>query len=191
MNREHQAMWEGRHRGAVPGDPELSLAGMLPLLPRGLALDVAAGTGRNSIALAKAGIEVVAADFSATAMRALAAIARRERLPLTPVIADLETSFPFRPRAFDLIVNISYLDRALVPALKRALRPGGMLFFDTFLINQAASGHPRDPRFLLKHYELYDLLSDMELIRYSEGIVVYPDGGRAWRAAALARRTTS
>jgi SAM-dependent methyltransferase len=186
MNREHQAMWQERHR-AAPGNPEPSLAEMMPLLPRGLALDVAAGTGRNCIALARAGIDVVAADFSTAAMRSLAAIAQRDRLAIMPVIADLENSFPFRPRAFDLIANISYLDRGLVPALKQALRRGGVLFFDTFLVNQAESGHPRDPRFLLKHYELYDLLSDMELIRYREGIVTYPDGGHAWRATALAR----
>jgi hypothetical protein len=63
-----------------------------------------------------------------------------------------------------------------------------MLLFDTFLIDQAAVGHPRNPRFLLEHYELRDLLSDMELIRYREGIVDYGGGKKAWRAIALARR---
>jgi tellurite methyltransferase len=72
--------------------------------------------------------------------------------------------------------------------LKMVLRVGGMLLFDTFLIDQAAVGHPRNPRFLLEHYELRDLLSDMELIRYREGIVDYGGGKKAWRAIALARR---
>jgi hypothetical protein len=62
------------------------------------------------------------------------------------------------------------------------------LLFDTFLIDQAASGHPRDPRFLLKHYDLRELLGDMELMRYREGIVTYPGDKHAWRAVALARR---
>lgn len=188
MNREDLTKWEERYRDAVAGAPEPSIVEMIPLLPRGLAFDVAAGTGRNSIALACAGIRVVAADFSATAMRSLAEAARREHLAIVPLVADLEAPLPFRPGAFDLIVNVSYLDRDIIPSLKQLIRPGGFLLFDTFLINQAASGHPRDPRFLLKHYELYDLLSDMELIRYREGIVAYPNGGRAWRAVALARR---
>jgi tellurite methyltransferase len=190
MNRVHQTTWEQRHRNSTPGDPEPSLIEMLPLLPRGLALDVAAGTGRNSIALARAGWRVIAADFSPAGLGALNEIARRENLPITAVVADLEESFPSRANAFEVILNVSYLDRALIPQLKAALRPGGVILFDTFLIDEAdAGGHLRDPRFALDHYELRALLDDLELIRYREGLVVYPSGRRAWRATALARRS--
>jgi hypothetical protein len=54
--------------------------------------------------------------------------------------------------------------------------------------DEAGHGHLRNPRFTLGHYELRALLSDLELIRYREGLVVYPDGKRAWRGTALARR---
>jgi hypothetical protein len=60
--------------------------------------------------------------------------------------------------------------------------------FDTFLIDQAEIGHPRNPDFLLKHYELREMLRGFELIRYREGLTIYPDGFHAWRASALARR---
>lgn len=56
-------------------------------------------------------------------------------------------------------------------------------------VSNRSGGHPRNPRFLLGHYELSGLLSDMELLRYREGIVDYGGGKRAWRATALARRT--
>jgi SAM-dependent methyltransferase len=125
-------MWEERHRGATPGEPEPSLLEMLPLMPHGIALDVAAGTGRNSFPLARTGIKVVTADFSETGMRAISELARRERLPIAPVVADLEETFPFRPESFDVILNVTFLDRALVPRLKSALRGGGVLLFDTF-----------------------------------------------------------
>jgi SAM-dependent methyltransferase len=164
---------------------------MLPRLPRGTALDVAAGTGRNAITLARGGWRVVAADFSLTGMRMLAEIARREHLAISPVVADLEDSFPFRPNSFDVILNVSYLDRALVSVLKGALRPQGMLLFDTFLIDEAdeaGHGHLRNHRFTLEHHELRALLADLELVRYREGLVVYPNGKHAWRATALARR---
>ena len=191
MNRQRRTVWEDRHRGASqPGEPEPSVVEMLPLLGRGLALDVAAGTGRNSVALARAGIRVVAADFSVNAMRILAAEARCEGLPIMPVVADLEESFPFRAQRFDTVVNVSFLSRAIVPYLKEALRVGGVLLFDTFLIDQAETGHPRDPAFLLMHYELREMLTGMELLRYREGMVAYPGDKSAWRAVALARRTS-
>jgi len=188
MNRQRRMLWEDRHRvKAIAVEAEPSVVEMLPLLPRGLALDVAAGTGRNSLYLARAGIGVVAADFSEPALSRLAVEARREGLPVRPVVADLEETFPFRARSLDIVINVTYLDRALVPRLKDALRVGGVLLFDTFLIDE--TGHPKDPAFMLRHYELRELLTGMELLRYREGIVAYANGTSAWRAVALARRT--
>ena len=112
-------------------------------------------------------------------------------LAITPLLVDLEQGFPFRPNSFDSIVNVSYLDRDLLPLLKTALRPGGALLFDTYLIDEAdeaGHGHLRNSSFTLNHYELRALLSNLELIRYREGLVAYPNGKRAWRAMALARR---
>ena len=62
------------------------------------------------------------------------------------------------------------------------------LDMDTFLIDQAALGHPRNPRFLLEHYELLALLEGLQTLCYREGLTVYPDQTKAWRASALARR---
>ena len=70
---------------------------------------------------------------------------------------------PFVPGSFDAVVNTNFLDRNLIAPLKSSSRIGGTLFFDTFLVDQAVTGHPRDPRFLLRHYELREMLSDMEL----------------------------
>lgn len=189
MNRENHAKWEARHRdAAAPGNPEPCVIELLPLIPNGLVLDIAAGTGRNALAIARSGRRVIAADFSATAMRITAETARVERLPITAIVADLEDSLPFCHASFDAVVNITFLDRASLPRVKELLRAGGMLLFDTFLIDQAATGHPRDPRFMLNHYELREMLSDMELIHYREGLTTYAKGNQAWRATALARR---
>ncbi len=188
MNRKFRDIWEERHSNADIGEAAPSVVEFQPLMPRGRALDIAAGKGRNSIALAQRGIHVVAVDWSENALNSLALIAKQNELAIEPVISDLEESLPFQSESFDLVLNISFLERGLFPSLKKVLRIGGMLLFDTFLIDQAALGHPRDPRFLLSHYELCGLLSDMELIRYQEGIVNYGGAKRAWRATALARR---
>jgi len=161
---------------------------MLPMLPAGgLVLDIAAGRGRNSIPLARTGMRVVAADFSEAAMRVLSGVARAEHLAIWPVLADFD-KFAFRDQGFDAIINVNFLDRELFPRFARALKPGGILLAETFLIDQAEVGHPRNPRFMLKHYELRGLVGSLELLRYREGLVAYPDGTRAWRAAAVAKR---
>ena len=111
---------------------------------------------------------VVAVDFSGEAMRLLAATARTARLGIWPIVANLD-SFHLKDESFDAIVNINFLDRALFPKFARALRPGGVLIAETFLVDQAAIGHPRDPRFLLDHGELRALAGGLEVEEYREG----------------------
>src|ERR1700694_759083 len=77
VSSSERTKWNATHRGKPAGDPEPFVIEMLRLLPReGLALDVAAGRGRNALALARAAMRVIAADFSETAMRLLAEVAR-------------------------------------------------------------------------------------------------------------------
>ncbi len=133
---------------------------------------------------------VVAVDYSAEATRILAATARAADLAVWPVVANLD-NFHLKDESFDAIVNINFLDRALFPNFARALRPGGVLIADTFLIDQAAIGHPRDPRFLLAHGELRALAGGLEVEEYREGPVTYSNGERAFRASMLARRRNS
>ncbi len=169
-----------------PGSPEPFLLEILARLPRaGLALDVAAGRGRHSLVLARTGITVVAIDSSVCALGTLVRAAREQDLRVCALAADL-SDFPLPADAFDVIVNINFLDRDLVPRLKQALKPGGFLLFDTFLVEQAEIGKPRNPAYLLRHRELRELLSGLELLEYREGLAGPHDGRRAWRACALA-----
>jgi tellurite methyltransferase len=190
MSAAGPADWDERHRGRPLGDAEPFLAAMLARMPRGVVLDVAAGRGRNSLALARAGMKVVAVDFSAAAMHLLAATARAARLAIWPVVANLD-SFHLKDESLDSIVNINFLDRALFPKFARALRPDGLLIADTYLIDQAAIGHPRSPQFLLGHGELRELAATLEVEEYREGLVHYPNGERAFRASIAARRRKS
>ena len=187
MSEPGQTDWDERHRGKPAGDAEPFLTAMLARIPRGVVLDVAAGRGRNSIPLARAGMRVVAVDFSAEAMRLLAATARADRLAIWPVVANLD-NFHLKDESLDAIVNINFLDRALFPKFERALRPNGILIADTFLVDQAALGHPSEPRFLLAHGELRTLAGGLEIEEYREGLVTYPNGERAYRASIVARQ---
>src|SRR5437660_1572880 len=102
MNRQTQAIWDERHSNSKTGAAEPSVLESLPLLPRGRALDIAAGQGRNAIALARAGLRVVAVDWSQTAFNSLLTRARHEALPIEPVIADLDQCLPLQPDTFDV-----------------------------------------------------------------------------------------
>ena len=190
MSQPHRDDWDERHRGKPAGEAEPFLAAMIARIPRGVALDVAAGRGRNALTLARAGMTVVAVDFSIEAMRLLAATARAARLAIWPVVANLD-NFHLKDESFDAVVNINFLDRELFPKFGSALRPGGILIAATFLVDQAAVGHPRDPRFLLGHGELRALAGGLEVEEYSEGMVTYADGEHAFRASIAARRRKS
>jgi tellurite methyltransferase len=190
MNEPGHAEWDERHRGKPAGEPEPFLVEMLARIPSGVVLDVAAGRGRNALPLARAGMRVVAVDFSVEAMHLLAATARSARLAIWPVVANLD-SFHLKDESLDAIVNINFLDRALFPQFVSALRPGGILIADTFLVDQAAIGHPRDPRFLLEHGELRALAGGLEVEEYRESLVTYSNGDRAYRASIAARRRKS
>ncbi len=194
MSEAGRAKWDRRHHGELPGEPEPFVIAMLPRLPRGLALDVAAGRGRHSLLLARAGMRVIAVDYSIVGIQVLMNAARSEGLVVSPVVADM-TGFPFAQKKFDVIINVNFLERGLLPDFKRALKVDGALLFDTFLIDEAWEGHLRNPRHLLGHGELRALLDGLDIVEYREGLTIYGDPTmatpplmRAWRASALAFR---
>ena len=141
------------------------------LLPTaGRALDVACGSGRHAIWLAERGFRTYAVDRDPDAIRVLSGEAARRQLPLEARVLDLERgSVVFEPPDYDLIVVVHYLHRPLFPALLDALRPGGVLVYDTFTRAQAARGRPTNPAFLLESGELRGLVQPLEILASREG----------------------
>jgi 2-polyprenyl-3-methyl-5-hydroxy-6-metoxy-1,4-benzoquinol methylase len=140
-------------------------------LPRsGRALDVACGRGRNALWLARQGFETTAIDRDAAIVAALEAGARRDGLLLTALAMDLEGGdVSLGDEAYDVIVVVHYLHRPLFPALRAALRPGGVLVYETFTVAQAARGRPTNPAFLLEPGELPRLVAPLEIRAAREG----------------------
>ena len=140
-------------------------------LPRaGEALDIACGSGRHAIWLAESGLTTTAVDRDAVAMELLSQEAARRGLALLAKVVDLESGQPFlEANSFDVIVGVHYLHRALFPALVAALRPGGVLVYETFTRAQAARGKPTNPAFLLEPGELMTLVRPLEILAYREG----------------------
>jgi tellurite methyltransferase len=84
-------------------------------------------------------------------------------------------------------VNLDYLQRSLVPQIKKTLKPGGWVIFETYLIDQQTIGQPKNPDYLLRHNELLDFFRDFRVLYYREG--KFPQSGEdAFRAGLLAEK---
>ena len=140
------------------------------LPPGGRVLDVACGRGRHALWLAARGWPVHAIDRDAAAIAFVREEAARLALPLVADVMDLETGDARLPeRAYDAIVVVHYLHRPLFPALVKALRPGGVLIYETFTVAQALRGKPTNPDFLLAPGELVRAVAPLDIVDAREG----------------------
>src|SRR5262245_54237670 len=133
-------------------------------------LDVAAGAGRHAIYLATHGWSVHAVDRNAEALAALERQARAQGATIATSCLELEIGdVDLGLERYGTILVFNYLHRPLVPTLVRALKPRGVLLYETFTVGQRARGHPRNPDFLLRDGELSTLVAPLEVIRQREG----------------------
>jgi dihydroneopterin aldolase len=177
-------------------EPASFLVQQLPRLPKGKVLDLAAGRGRNSLYLLRNGMAVEALDRDDAALGALQAAVQAGGLSgLTTRHVDLEQN-PEKPpdlghEQYDAVIVFFYLFRPLFPPIMQALKPGGLLVYETFLIdNYFKRHHPRRWEFCLAHNELLRLTSSLRVLHYDEG--EHHDGGAAaFTARLLAQKPLS
>jgi len=169
MSDELRDKWNARHGEAEgPGAAAEVLRENLHLLPTsGTALDLACGLGANALLLAEHGLAVCAWDLSEVAVGRLAATARQCRLAVAAAVRDVVAQPP-APETFDVIVVTHFLDRALCPALVAALRPGGLLVYQTWTRTAVSQGGPSNPDFRLADNELRQLFAPLRLVLYRE-----------------------
>src|SRR5262245_1576622 len=185
---EDRDKWDARYRmeGARDREPANFLLECDHLLPRqGRALDVAGGTGRNAVWLARRGLEVTIADISGVALEIAREQAATESLPLHIVAVDLEAE-PVPAGPWDLIVCVHFLWRPLFAAFASALAPGGMLVVAHPTRSNLERHASPGPRYLLDDGELQGLATGLEIVVSNEG---WTKAGRH-EAHLLARRPT-
>jgi tellurite methyltransferase len=162
--------WEVRHRNAtpLPGYPARVLTENAHLLPRqGVALDLACGSGANALGLADAGLETHGWDWSPTALERLRRAARDRGLAVVTAERDV-VSAPPSPASFDVIVVAHFLERRLAAPLVAALRPKGLLFYQTFTRERVDGAGPTSECFLLRPNELLQLFAPLRILVYRE-----------------------
>lgn len=123
------------------------------------ALDLACGRAGNGEWLAARGFEVSAWDASEAV---IAALRERPGSRLAHTAIRDVVAMPPPPDAFDVIVVARFLERALCPAIAAALRPDGVLFYQTFTHGLT------NPAYLLAPGELPALFPELEVCHYQE-----------------------
>ncbi len=166
------------------GDPAAVLTRYSHLLPAaGEALDLACGLGANAQFLATRGFVVDAWDISDVAIRQL-------RFDGVKAVVRDVTVRPPLPGTFDLIVVSRFLERSLCPFITDALRPGGLLFYQTFVADKPPGTGPSNPDFLLGANELLRLFADLTVRAFhDEGTVGDPDRGSRCESLLVAQRS--
>ena len=187
MLQSSQKRWDERFRGkdfALGKEPNPFLRKEIKLLPTGKALDIATGEGRNAVFLAQHGFVVDAIDLSEKGLRKAKRLAREIGVKIHTILADLST-FKIEKEHYDLIANFYFLNRHLIPKIKKGLKKGGRIIFETYILEQktVGTGGPKHPRYFLKSNELLQLFVDFKILFYREGI--FMEGGRRKAIASL------
>lgn len=181
------------------------------LLPTsGRAVDLACGSGRNAVYLGLQrlrrssaheiqnqtrgaaddmvlGVDILpdAIEQARRLRRAAGCPARLVRFHCADLTDEAKIRSILRPQRYSVVMCFRYLDRALLPHIGRALSPGGMVVYETFLAKQReVHGKPSNPAFLLEPGELRRAFEDLEILRYREG----EDATGNFTASLLARR---
>ena len=185
--------WNRRYRAAgVEPAAARVLADNLHLLPAGgRALDLACGFGGNAILLAQQGLDVDAWDIADVAIAALQNIARKRALAIRAQVRDVELHRP-EENAFDVIVVSYFLNRDIVADLVNALKPGGLMFYQTFTRQRVSGRGPQGLEFRLADQELLHLFADLQLLFYrEEGLAGDVQRGVRDEAMLIGRKTAA
>lgn len=118
--------------------PEKGLKKVLKYVPKGMALDIGAGEGRNSIFLVKNGFEVEAIDKIKEGLEKCRKLAKKYNLPIKTRVIDIR-KFRFEKNKYSLILSIASLDflkfseiQKIMPKIKKSLKKDGVFYLIVF-----------------------------------------------------------
>ena len=106
-------------------------------------------------------------------------------------VRDVEANPP-GPGTFDVIVVSYFLERDIIPDLIQALRPGGLIYYQTFTRQRVSDRGPQREESRLDDQELLQLFSGLQVLFYrEEGCVGDVQKGFRDEAMFIGRRKQS
>lgn len=174
----------GRKEFALGKEPNPFLKKHIRLLPKGRALDIASGEGRNAVFLAQHGFEVDAVDISSMGLKKTRKLAREKGVKINTFVVDLD-QYQIEKGRYDLIANFYFLRRRFIPRIKKGLKKGGKVIFETYHLEHRTlgTGGPKQAKYFLRPNELLKLFKDFRILFYREGI--FREGGKKKAVASL------
>ena len=138
------------------------------LIPDGLGLDIASGSGRIALWLAGLGLNVTAIDISEVALSLASANSEKRGFTIETMVIDLdELILPVG--GFDVITCFHYWQPDLFTIICDSLRPGGIFMAEIFTEpNLERHEHPR-AQYLAETGKLKRVCDSLQIIGYEEG----------------------
>jgi tellurite methyltransferase len=132
-------------------------------------LDMGMGEGRNAVFLAGKGHKVTGIDISSVAIKKAYHLAREFGVKIKGLVASLE-KYNIADESYDAIICFYYVDRSLIPKIKKWLKPGGIIIYEAYTLKEREKKeHRKDPiSYYLKEQELISLFDGFKLLKYEE-----------------------
>ena len=123
-------------------------------------------------------------DISEKGLKKAQKLARKKGVKINTSLIDLD-QYPIEKEQYDLIADFYFLKRRLIPRIKKGLKKGGKVIFETYLLEHRAlgTGGPKQAKYFLKPNELIKLFRDFRVLFYREGI--FREGGRKKAVASI------
>ncbi len=143
-------------------------------------LDLACGKGRNSLPLLEHNLPVIFADRDGQALAAVAEQVshlsgdQQKLAEYWQVDFEEADTTPLAGKQFDAVLVFNYLHRPVLPAIREVIRPGGLIVYETFTVDQPDYGRPTNPDFLLAPGELEACFAGWHVIRSFSGTMPTP-----------------
>lgn len=129
------------------------------------------GKGQNAIYLAEHGFEVEGVDIDKAAVKMCKEEAAKKKVKIKAHVVDLN-NYRILPENYDVIICFNYLQRDLIAQMKAGLKNGGVILYETFLIDQHIRfGKPKHREYCFERKELLSFFQDFRVIHYKEGFV--------------------
>jgi SAM-dependent methyltransferase len=187
MSETPTSPWDARYAsddylfGEAPNAFLSAQAARLPT--SGGALALADGEGRNGVWLAQQGLQVLSVDSSSVAQAKARRLAASRGVALALELADLDT-WPIPENRFDVIAAIFIqfagpaLRARLFAAIKRGLKPGGLLLLEGYRPEQLEyrTGGPPTVDNLYTEPMLREAFGDLEIIKLVSRDAVIREG---------------
>jgi SAM-dependent methyltransferase len=171
------AMWEQRFAGETyfyGTEPNEFLRDSLPTLPKGAAMCLAEGEGRNAVFLAESGYQVSSVDLTQAGVDKTKRLAEDRGVTVDAVVGDL-ADFDLGHERWDLVVSIFAhvppdVRRSLHRRVVDSLKPGGVLLLEAYTPDQVGrgTGGPQDSELTMTLNGLREEIAPLEFLHSEE-----------------------